>query len=246
MIKPREDHTVITTTSSGFVEAHNLSSNLHVNEGDTLLVIKSELITSKLPMLEKRKGELEDLITDLQNLTRKSPYSVKLRSPVYKQDVLYYIAQWNEADVKRKQTKSAYERSLKLFEANVIPLSEFEPVELSYQQAENAIRTLTSYQKRQWASDLIQYENELRDIDTQIEQICIQDTETVVCSPVTGTIQQAQALFDGSYVSAGQQILEISPDGDLVAECYVQPKDIGYMTLGMNGRVQVTAFNYTS
>ena len=42
-------------------------------------------------MLEQRREELEDLITDLQNLTKRSPYSVKLKSPVYKQDVLYYI-----------------------------------------------------------------------------------------------------------------------------------------------------------
>ena len=245
IIKPREDHTVITSTTSGFVKAFNLSPNSHVQEGDTLLIIRSEIITSKLPMLEKRKEDLQSLIADLRNLTTKSPYSVKLSSPIYKQDVLYYISQWNEADAKRKQAKSAYERSKKLFDANVIPLSEFEPVELEYQQAENAIRTLTGYQKRQWASDLLQYENELRDINTQIEQIGIQNAETVICAPVTGTIQQAQALFDGSYVNAGQQILEISPDGDLIAECYVQPKDIGYMRAGMAGRVQVSAFNYT-
>lgn len=245
MIKPREDRTVITTTTAGFVKVYTLSPNSHVREGDTLLIIRSELITSKLPMLEQRREELEDLITDLQNLTRKSPYSVKLISPVYKQDVLYYIAQWNEADAKRNQTKSAYERSKKLFDANVIPLSEFEPVELEYQQAENAIRTLAGYQKRQWASDLLRYENELRDVSTQIEQIGIQNAETVICAPVTGTIQQAQALFDGSYVNAGQQILEISPDGDLIAECYIEPKDIGYMREGMAGRVQVSAFNYT-
>ena len=245
MIKPREDHTVITTTTAGFVKAYNLSPNSQVQEGDTLLVIRSELITSKLPMLEQRREELEDLITDLQNLTRRSPYSVKLKSPVYKQDVLYYIAQWNEADAKRNQAKSAYERGRKLFEANVIPLSEYEPVELEYQQAENAIRTLTGYQKRQWTSDLLQYENELREVNTQIEQIGIQNAETVICAPVTGTIQQAQTLFDGSYVNAGQQILEISPDGDLIVECYVQPKDIGYIRTGMSGRVQVSAFNYT-
>lgn len=245
VIKPREDHTVITTTTSGFVKALNLSPNLHIKEGDTLLIVRSELITSKLPMLEKRKEEIEDLTADLKTLSKDSPYSGKLKSQVYKQDVLYFISQWNEADTKRNQAKSAYERSKKLYDVNVIPLSELEPVELEYRQAENAIRTLTDYQKRQWASDIVQYENELRDINTQIEQICIQDAETVICSPVNGTIQQVQTLFNGSYVTAGQQIIEISPDGDLVAECYIQPKDIGYFHEGMTGRVQISAFNYT-
>ena len=244
IIKPREDHTIITTTSSGFVTPYNLAPNTHVQEGDTLLVIKSEWITSKLPMLRAREEELNDLIFDLQRITRQSPYNVKLKSPVYKQDVLYYVSQWNEADAKRKQAKAAYERSKKLYEADVIPLAEFEPVELEYIQSENVIQKLTGYQKRQWQSDLINYETELRDIETQIEQIGIQDAETVICSPVTGTIQQVQALFEGSYVQAGQQIVEISPDGDLIAECYIMPKDIGYMRIGMTGRVLVSAFNY--
>ena len=245
IIKPREDHTVITTTTSGFVQTFNLTPNARVSEGDTLLVIRSEIISAGLPALEKRKAELEDLTADLKALTTQSPYSVKLRSPMYRQDVLYYIAQYSEADAKRKQAQQAYERSKKLFDAAVIPVSEFEPVELEYTQAENAIRTLTGYQKRQWQSDLIGYETELRDIETQISQIDIQSAETVIVSPVDGTIQSVQTLFDGSYVTAGQQIVEISPDGDLIAECYIQPKDIGYMRPGMSGRMQVSAFNYT-
>lgn len=245
MIKPRENHAFITTTSSGFVHSCKLAPNASVTVGDTLLVIRSEILTAKLPALQKRQAELEDLIADLSAITSRSPYRVKLRSSMYREDVFYYIAQWNEADAKRKQTKAAYERNRKLFEANVIPLSEFEPVELEYNQAVNAIQMLTSYQKRQWQSDLIEYENELRDIQTQIAQIDIQSAETVITSPVTGSVQQIQTLFIGSYVTAGAQIAEISPDGDLIAECYLQPKDIGYMKLGMKGKLQVSAFKYT-
>lgn len=245
IIKPREDHLAIYTTTSGYVRPYNLDRNGHVNKGDTLLVIISEGITTKLPSLQKRKEELDDLIADLKAITRGSPYSAVLRSPVYKQDVLHYIAQWNEADAKRKQAKLSFERSEKLYNANVIPLSELENVKLEYTQSENAIRTLTSYQKRQWQGDLIDYENELRDILTQLEQISIQEAEAVIFAPTSGTILQTQTLFNGSYVTAGQQVIEMSPDGNLVAECYVQPKDIAYFHEGMTGRVQVSAFNYT-
>lgn len=244
-IKPEVDRTVVLATSNGYVQLYSILQNASINKGDTLLVIQSELITAKLPMLQKRKEELDALIHDLTLLTTHSPYSVKLTSPMYRQDVLYYISQWNEADTKRKQAKTAFERSKKLFEANVIPLSEFEPVELEYNQAENAIQTLTKHQKRQWQSDLIGYKNELNDIEAQISQIDVQHTETVICSPVTGTVQYIQTIFDGSYVTSGQQLLEISPDGNLIAECYVTPKDIGYLSIGMQGKVQISSFNYT-
>lgn len=245
VIKPREDHSIIAATANGYVKIHNLSPNSYVEKGDTLLFIRSEMITVKLPALEKRRQELSDIIEDLKAITTRSPYSVKLRSPLYRQDVLYYIAQWNEADARRKQAQQVFERSQRLYVANAIPLAEFETDEWAYKQAENAIRSLTNLQKRQWQSDLIAYETELRDVETQMEQINIQTAETVICAPVAGTIQQTQTLFDGSYVTTGQQIIEISPDLDLVAECYITPKDIGYIQPGMIGKLQVSAFNYT-
>jgi len=245
MIKPKEDHTVVTATSSGFVSQCKLVPNAKVREGDTLFVITSDQFSVKLPSLEKRRDELKDLTSDLNGLTTKDPNGVMLKSPMYKQDVLYYIAQLNEAKAKCEIAGQSYERSKQLFDANVIPLSEFEPVKSEYVQADNALKTLYGYQKRQWQSDLFQYETELRDIETQIEQINIQNSETVIVSPVTGTLQQTKTLFDGTYVTAGQQIAELSPDGDLIAECYISPKDIGYMKPGMTGKVQVSAFNYT-
>lgn len=245
VIKPREDHTIVLATTSGFIEARNLALNADVSEGDTLAIIRSELITAKLPALQSRKKELEALITDLTQLTTQEPAKVKLVSPMYKQDTRYYLSQWSEAEYKRKQAQASYERSRKLYEANVIPLSDFEPVELQYLQAQNALLTLTDYQKRQWQSDLIGYRAELRDIDAQINQISIQDAETVIMAPTSGTIQRIQTLFDGTYVTVGQQLVEISPNGSLLAECYVPPKDVGYLRLGTKGRVQVSSFNYT-
>lgn len=245
VIKPREDHAVVLTTANGFIEPRNLVLNAHVREGDTLAIIRSEMITAKLPALKHRQEELHALIADLGQLTTCDPANVKLSSPIYKQDLLYYLAQWTDAESKRQQAQVAYERAKKLYEANVIPLSEFEPVELEYTQARNAVQTLTGYQKRQWQSDLTTYRNELRDIETQMEQISIQDAETIITAPVSGTIQRVQTLFDGTFFPAGQQLAEISPDGHLIAECYVAPKDVGYLRTGTTGKVQVSSFNYT-
>jgi HlyD family secretion protein len=244
-IKPREDHTLILSTASGYIEPRNLVQNSIVTEGDTLAIIRSEIITAKLPALRARQKELSLLISDLVQLTTKDPASVKLSSPIYKQDLLYYLSQWTDTDSKSKQAHAAYDRAKQLFDANVIPLSDFEPVEWEFIQAKNALETLTGYQKRQWQADLIGYRSEQREVETQIEQIYIQEAETVIISPANGTIQRVQALFDGTYITAGQQIAEISPDGRLIAECYVPPKDIGYLRPGTKGRVQVSSFNYT-
>ena len=244
-IKPREDHTMVLATTSGFIRAQNLTLNAQVHAGDTLAIIRSELITARLPALEKRREELSALISDLTQLTTRNPGKVKLSSPLYKQDVLYYLAQLADAESKQDRAETAYARARKLYEASVIPLSDFEPVEAEYTQARHAVNSLMDYHKRQWQTDLVNYRNELRDIETQVEQISIQDAETVITSPVSGTIQRVLTLFDGTYVTAGQQLMELSPNGTLIAECYVTPKDIGYLHSGMKGRIQVSSFPYT-
>ena len=43
----------------------------------------------------------------------------------------------------------------------------------------------------------------------------------------------------------GQQLLELSPDGDLFVECFVSSKDIGLITPNMSVRFRVDAFDYT-
>jgi len=245
LIKPKDDHTLVTSTTSGFILPVKLAPNAAVNKGDTLFIVRSEALSVKQPALESRRRDLTAMLTDLKKLTTGDPAQEKLGSAYYQQDVLYYLSRRDDADAKLKQAETAYLRAKKLFDAAIIPQTEFEPAELAYTQARLAAKNVRDYQGRQWQADLINYENELQEVEAQLRQIWIQDTEAVVCSPVTGTIQQVQTLFDGSFIQAGQQIAEISPDGELIAECYIPPRDIAFLHPGMTGRLQVSAYNYS-
>jgi HlyD family secretion protein len=243
VIKPKEDHTLITSTASGYIHPVKMAPNTYVSKGDTLFFIQSESYSVKRPMLENRQRELDCLLSDLRKLTTDGPEATTLESPYYQQDVLYFLSQRADADAKLKQAEAAYLRARKLHDAQVIPESEFEPVELAFRQASLAAQNIQDYQIRQWQSDITKYSNERREIEAQLRQIKVQESEAIIFSPVCGTIQQTQSLFDGSYIQAGQQIAEISPEGNLIAECYIPPKDIAFLRPGMSGRLQVSAFN---
>ncbi len=243
VIKPKEDHTLITSTTSGYIHPVKMAPNTYVSKGDTLFFIQSESYSVKRPMLENRQRELICLLSDLRKLTTDGPGTTTLESPYYQQDVLYFLSQRADAEAKLKQAEAAYLRASKLYKAQVIPESEFEPVELAFRQASLAAQNIQDYQIRQWQSDITKYSNELKEIEAQLRQIRIQESEAIIYSPVSGTIQQTQSLFDGSYIQAGQQIAEISPEGNLIAECYIPPKDIAFLRPGMPGRLQVSAFN---
>lgn len=243
VIKPKEDHTLITSTTSGYIHPVKMAPNTYVSKGDTLFFIQSESYSVKRPMLENRQRELICLLSDLRKLTTDGPGTTTLESPYYQQDVLYFLSQRADAEAKLKQAEAAYLRASKLYKAQVIPESEFEPVELAFRQASLAAQNIQDYQIRQWQSGITKYSNELKEIEAQLRQIRIQESEAIIYSPVSGTIQQTQSLFDGSYIQAGQQIAEISPEGNLIAECYIPPKDIAFLRPGMPGRLQVSAFN---
>ena len=53
---------------------------------------------------------------------------------------------------------------------------------------------------------------------------------------------QAQEL--GSFVSTGTRLGQISPETDLLVECYVNPSDIGLLKESSNITFQIDAYNY--
>ena len=79
-------------------------------------------------------------------------------------------------------------------------------------------------------ADLMQYSEEL--------------TNRTVLAPTSGEIIQSSDIQIGSIVTPGQKIAEISPEGELVAICYVKPSDIGLIHEKQKVKIQVDAFNY--
>jgi HlyD family secretion protein len=243
IIKPRGERNIITAPASGKIEFVKLAENILVNKGDTLFIVVSETITSQVPALNRRKDEIGSMILDLNNiLDSKNAFS--LQSPVYIRIYNHYTTQLKELQHKNNVCKTAYEREKKLFDKGITAAADFEKYEADYKNAQLAINTYMRGQRAQWQSDKVSYENELSDIETKLAQIEIQSAETVVTATINGVIQRIESVSNGSYVHAGQQLVEIAPDGNLLAECYVTSNDIGLLTKNLPVRMQIDAFNY--
>lgn len=243
VIKPRGERNIMTSPISGKLKFVNLVENAKVNRGDTLFIIVAEAINSQIPPLLQRKNEIETMISDLQDiLTNKN--ADMLKSAVYIRSYSYYKTQIDELQHKRDVSKITYEREKALFDKGITPAADFEKYDSDYKNSLLAINTFTNGQRSQWQADKLQYENERRDITTKLAQIEIQNSETVVTAPLDGVIQHIENVSNNSYVHTGQKIVEIAPDGDLLAECYVASNDIGLLQKDLPARMQIDAFNY--
>ena len=129
-------------------------------------------------------------------------------------------------------------------EQEFISKKEYDDLKYQYTLTDNEYNVTVTNQLSIWKSDLSRYGSSLDDLKSQIEQLQKEQEYYIVKAPVTGTIEQFKGIYEGTNIQAGQTITGISPETDLIAEVYVTPKDIGYLSEGSKLNIQIDAFNY--
>lgn len=244
IIKPQGERSDITAPTNGRVSMVKLQENSYVSKGDTLFIISPDNIMVQLPSLNHRKLELMDFINDLDLIIRGETGDIKLRSPVYSQEYISFKNQLKDYEYNVSIAEKNYLREEKLFKAGVISLYDFEEYKEKYEATKHALDIYKSKTLAQWQIERNQYAKELREVKMALSQLNVQSGESVVCAPLSGTIQKLENVSDGMYVHSGQKIVEISPEGDLIAECYISPKDIGLIRESQHCNIQIEAYNY--
>lgn len=70
--------------------------------------------------------------------------------------------------------------------------------------------------------------------------------QTVLKSPVNGTVSRLFANTVGGVIQPGKEVLEVVPSDDaLVLETRILPKDIAFITMDQPASVKLTAYDYT-
>jgi HlyD family secretion protein len=82
---------------------------------------------------------------------------------------------------------------------------------------------------------------EFESTNNQLEE---NKSQFIVTAPVTGILMNAKSLEIGSFLSSGQPFVDISPNTNLLVECYISPQDIGLLKLNNQANFQIDAFNY--
>jgi len=241
-------------SGSGYVQYLNpaLRENAKVKTGDTLIIIGRDIWNEQLQAALQRIDELNDLLTDLELLINipykgiNGNYSIKMdfQTTVYKQNYQLFCRRYkNNLELFLAEHKN-YERNKILYNQKVIPLAEFEQIQNEYDKTIAGLSTLYNEQMNQWHGEQQKYHNEYVDLQSKITQLTIQKQELIVIAPVTGSVQQLHGLKAGNYVTEGEVLMEISPEGNIYAECYVSPRDIALIHTGQRAVLQVDAFNY--
>ncbi len=87
---------------------------------------------------------------------------------------------------------------------------------------------------------------ELARLKAQVAQSRDQLARSELTSPTEGIVNTIYTTTVGGVVQSGEPIFEIIPLNDeLLVEARIQPKDIAFVTTGMNATIKLSAYDYT-
>jgi len=244
LIRPDKERILLQSSTNGKVVFHQLRNNFQVKKGDTLLMINNLAITQKIDNTVSQLNETKIFINDLELLSNLKTISNKLHSLKFKQEYNFYKQKLSELNTRFQKIKEDFNRSLKLFEKGVISKMELENSKLAYDLALNAIHQYKKQQNSTWQGQLVNHQNQLKEL--QNNQIQLEETNklSIIKAPVSGTLLNVKGIEKGSFIQNGIQLAEISPTSDLIVECYINPIDIGLLKKDNKVNFQVSAFNY--
>jgi HlyD family secretion protein len=152
--------------------------------------------------------------------------------------------QYSIQSQKCSKKKTEHERNTVLFHQQIIPETDFENSLFQLNSEKENLNQILLSQKSLWQNDLTLRKNESVNLLADLKQCSEELRNRIVLAPTGGEIIQSSDIQTGSIVTPGQKIAEISPEGELVATCFVKPADIGLIHEKQKVKIQVDAFNF--
>ncbi len=227
----------------------NLKNGRNISKGDTLLIIDSETIKAQKEAILDQIRENEFAIQDIQYLNNidNSDFSndpSRFKTERYFIEYANMLKSFSIQNQNYQQSKADYDRNVILHKSNLIPDSDMEKFRFSYKTAEENLYQVTLYQKTLWQADLMQRKDRRISLKAELKHCEEELANRVLLSPVDGEVIQSAEVQKGTIIGLNQMIAEISPEGELVATCFVNPADIGLINQNQHVRIMVDALHY--
>ncbi|NGP89759.1 HlyD family secretion protein [Fodinibius halophilus] len=248
VIQPTTKHNKLTSLVSGKIDGLYIKENESIKKGDQVAIIAAPLLKEKIHFNSKRQKKVSRYLRDLSKLGQIDSTSIQhhidLETPKYNHSLLQLKQEVRGHLQNVNKIQKRHSRNQKLFKRDMLSKAKHEETAYALETAENKLQLLFDQQLNKWQADRIAYQEELDQLKTKREQFKREQEQHIIRAPISGTIQNMQGIYEGSFITPNQPLAEISPDTDLIAECYVSPKDIGLIKEGMEARFQVSAFDY--
>lgn len=241
VITTQEQRFQLITPVGGIVSSQNVIENKLVKTGDPIVHFDASRINKEIDQTNKRINQLESFIADLNHLINGS--YVQIFTERYKVVLLQYQSNWVKQSLEKQRMEKIYLRQKELFLNNVIAEADYDRDEANFLQASAELKLFEKQSINNWKGVSIELTEEINQLKLQILRLEEERERFTLNAPGRGELQNIVPIRAGQFIAAGTKIAEISPDSALIAVCYVVPKDIGLLHVGMQGVFRIEAFN---
>jgi multidrug resistance efflux pump len=242
LIRSRYEDNILQSAVYGEIIQANIAENLVVNQGDTLLVISTQKTDEQINYYNIQLAEETIHLNDLALLLGNNPSH--LASTLYKQEHAGFRGKLEEQKVKMAQVDKDFALASTLYEKKVIPKTEYEDKKSAHDIEISRYQNICEQQKLVWQSRYTELKTKMEGIKSNIEQLDREKKQYILTAPLSGTITGYTGVKQGNFIVPNQQIGRISPDNELLVECYVSPSNIGLIHNDMKVNFQFHSFNY--
>ena len=248
MVRTVAERNELRPLVAGTVAEVLVRDNQPVRRGEPLIRLQTEVLDTKLRLNRSQQSEKNGNIRDLERLVRVSRQNLLsvtgLQSPVVRQQYeqfRFLLAENRQTQAKRKRELDV---TRQLYKDEVLAKQDFEDKEFAFKTTLAQYDAQIERQVSEWQTALTQHQLALDELRAQERQLFNEQKLHTIRAPIAGTVSQVGGRYPGSYVQPGEVLGVVSPDSNLLVECYVSPKDIGLLRPGMTARMQIDAFDY--
>ena len=221
----------------------DIAENKLVKKGDTLVWLNSQKLKERIEYLNDIIKQNKAFLNDLKNLCD-GKISTALKTNLFKSVLATYQQKLEDFNLKINLAEKSFKRTKSLFEKEVLPATELEKQKFQFEKAVEDKKDFIRQSINEWQQLISEYELANKKYENEINELIKDLKSYIILSPQTGYITNFNGVQSGSFVTTGQKIAVISPEGKLVSEHYIPPNDIGYLKNDMPVYFQIHTYNY--
>ena len=243
VIRSVQENTQLTAVVSGrVIETKLEKNNQTLKKGETLLIVTAEQLDTQKNLQTNQSADYGAQLSDLQKVSNGN--FTGLQTGQYMREVSAMQEKIAQVQSQLSLAKKDYDRASLLYNQGVIPKADYDKVFYNYQNLKTQISTIKEQQLAQWQAQKRDTERQLRSLGSEITRISQEQKNYIVTAPISGRLVNFSGIQKGNFIVQGQPVGEISPEENMVAECMVSPKDIGFIKKSQKVKFQIDAYNY--
>jgi HlyD family secretion protein len=248
IIRPLHERTEIRSIQTGIIDSVFCKEGDTVSQNDVIMQLQNKYLLPKIIFNAHEVTQTREYIHDLEILSANENISEltlkNLKSPVYKQQASRFIFQKTEQEFAIKKMNKETEINEILMKDRIIaPKDQFDRL-IESKKLHAAFKTLKAEQKCLWQQELSTYKLKCSELEMQRLQLEDESSLFQVRAPIGGIVFGLNTKYPGGVVQAGEILCIISPESELIAECYIPTRDIGLLQLNQLAKFQIDAFDH--